>query len=455
MKTQEIALDFFTESLCSVNKEKEEGDRKKGCSKPTPGSASGGCAFDGAQITLIPIADAAHIVHGPIACAGNSWDNRGTRTSLDRHLYRIGFTTDMKELDIIYGGEEKLYNAIREVFHRYRPPAIFIYQTCVPAMIGDDIVAVSEKASKELGIPVIPVESPGFVGSKNLGNKLAGDSLFRYVIGTREPEITTPYDINLLGEYNIAGELWQIKPLLDEIGIRILACVSGDGRFNQIASCHRAKVNMVVCSKALLNLARKMEEKYGIPFFEGSFYGIQNTSEALRNIASLLGDNLLIQKTEMVIEREERRIKEKLKPYIEKLKGKKVLINTGGVKSWSMVSQVQELGMEVVATSVKKSTAEDKSRAEKILGSKDRLVEDPSPKELIKLFKEYDVDLLMAGGRSKYVALKEGIPFLDTNQERVKPYAGYEGMLVLAKEMVKTIYSPVWEIRKREKPWER
>jgi nitrogenase molybdenum-cofactor synthesis protein NifE len=54
---------------------------KSGCARLKPGATAGGCAFDGAQIALLPIADVAHIVHGPIACAGNSWDNRGAKFS--------------------------------------------------------------------------------------------------------------------------------------------------------------------------------------------------------------------------------------------------------------------------------------------------------------------------------------------------------------------------------------
>jgi len=445
--------EFFSEPACGINLEKGEKERKKGCSKPQPGSASGGCAFDGAQITLLPIADAVHIVHGPIACAGNSWDNRGTRSSISDY-YRMGFTTDMKAMDVIHGGERKLYNAIIEAVKKYNPPAVFVYQTCVPAMIGDDIVSVCERASEELGLPVVPVESPGFVGSKNLGNKLAGDALFKYVIGTKEPEYTTPYDINLLGEYNIAGELWQVIPLFRELGIRVLACITGDANFYSVATAHRAKVNMVVCSKALLSLARKMEEKYGIPYFEGSFYGIKDTSDALRNIAKLLGDQELIEKTERLIAQKEEETRRKLEPYIEKLRGKRVLINTGGVKSWSMVSQVQELGMVVVGTSSKKSTKEDKERMLSLLGDEGKLIDDPNPKELVKLFRELKVDVLMAGGRSKFVAIKEGIPFLDTNQERIKPYAGYDGMIILAQELVRTIYSPVFELYKEAPPWQ-
>src|SRR5512147_309452 len=84
------------------------------------------CAFDGAMIVLGCIADAAHLVHGPIACCGNSWEGRGTLTS-QGSLHRMGFTTDMSELDIIYGSEEKLGRAILQTFEAVRPKAIFVY----------------------------------------------------------------------------------------------------------------------------------------------------------------------------------------------------------------------------------------------------------------------------------------------------------------------------------------
>ncbi|MEI7608626.1 MAG: nitrogenase component 1, partial [Rhodospirillaceae bacterium] len=270
-KLQEV----FNEPGCKTNQAKSTDDRRKGCSRKvlTPGAAAGGCAFDGAKVALQPIADAAHLVHGPIACEGNSWDSRHSFSS-GPMLYRIGMTTDLQELDIIHGGEKKLYRAIGEIIERFDPPAIFVYQTCVPALIGDDLVKVCARAAEDFGKPVIPVNAPGFAGSKNLGNKLGGEALLDYVIGTREPAISTPCDINVLGEYNVAGELWQIKPLFERLGVRILASITGDGRFAAVATAHRAKLNMMVCSQALISLARKMEERWGIPYFEGSFYGI-------------------------------------------------------------------------------------------------------------------------------------------------------------------------------------
>jgi nitrogenase molybdenum-cofactor synthesis protein NifE len=85
--------------------------------------------------------------------------------------------------------------------------------------------------AEKFGVPVVPVHSPGFVGSKNLGNRLAGEALLEHVIGTAEPDYTTPYDINLIGEYNIAGELWGVLPLFEKLGIRVLSKITGDARY--------------------------------------------------------------------------------------------------------------------------------------------------------------------------------------------------------------------------------
>lgn len=453
-KIQEV----FDEPACGKNQAKGEKERKKGCTKQLqPGAAAGGCAFDGAKIALQPITDVAHLVHGPIACEGNSWDNRGAKSSGSR-LYRTGFTTDINELDVIYGGEKRLFKSVKEILDKYDPPAVFVYQTCVTALIGDDIEAVCKAATQKFGKPVIPVNAPGFVGNKNLGNKLAGEALLDYVIGTAEPDYTTPYDINIIGEYNLAGELWQVKPLLDEMGVRILSCISGDARYREVAYSHRAKAAMMVCSKAMINIARKMEERYGIPYFEGSFYGISDMSDSLRNIAKLLVDKGapadLLERTEAIIQREEAAFWQRMEPYRERLKGVKVLLITGGVKSWSVVSALQEVGMEIVGTSVKKSTLEDKQRIKELMGEDAHMIDDMTPREMYKMLKDAQADIMLSGGRSQFVALKAKMPWLDINQERHHAYAAYDGMVALVREIDKALYNPMWEQVRRPAPWE-
>lgn len=454
----EKVQDVFNEPGCDVNQSKGAKERKKGCTKQlTPGAAAGGCAFDGAKIALQPITDVAHLVHGPIACEGNSWDNRGAKSSSSR-LYRTGFTTDINELDVVYGGEKRLFKSIKEVIAKYDPPAVFVYQTCVTALIGDDIEAVCKKATEKFAKPIIPVNAPGFVGAKNLGNKLAGEALLDYVIGTQEPETTTPYDINIIGEYNLAGELWQVKPLLDELGIRVLACISGDAKYHEVAQSHGAKAAMMVCSKAMINVARKMEERYGIPFFEGSFYGISDMSESLRQIAKLLvqqgAPEDLLHRTENIIAREEQKAWEAINVYRQKLLGKRVLLITGGVKSWSVVSALQEGGMEVVGTSVKKSTDEDKEKIKEIMGEDAHMIDDMRPRDMYAMLKEARADIMLSGGRSQFVALKAKMPWLDINQERHHAYAGYVGMVALVKNIAQALYHPVWAQVRKPAPWE-
>ncbi|MEE3624005.1 nitrogenase iron-molybdenum cofactor biosynthesis protein NifE [Nitrospirillum sp. BR 11752] len=450
--------EVFNEPGCAKNATKSAADRKKGCTKQLqPGGAAGGCAFDGAKIALQPLTDVAHLVHGPIACEGNSWDNRGAKSS-GPTLWRTGFTTDMNETDIVFGGEKRLYKAIREIIEKYDPPAVFVYQTCIPAMTGDDINAVCKAAREKFGKPVIPINSPGFVGPKNLGNKLAGEALLDHVIGTEEPDETTPYDINIIGEYNLSGELWQVKPLLDELGIRILSCISGDGRYREVAYSHRARAAMMVCSKAMINVARKMEERYGIPFFEGSFYGIGDTSDSLRQIARLLVERGapadLLDRTEALIAREEARAWAAIAPFKPRFQGKKVLLITGGVKSWSVVAALQEAGLELVGTSVKKSTKEDKERIKELLGQDAHMIEDMTPREMYRLLKDAKADIMLSGGRSQFVALKAAMPWLDINQERHHAYMGYVGMVTLVEEIARTLFNPVWAQVRRPAPWD-
>lgn len=444
---------LLNEPGCEHNHKKGQGKNKACKQQAKPGAAQGGCAFDGASIALVPITDVAHLVHGPIACAGNSWGSRGSLSS-GPTLYQMGFTTDLSENDIIFGGEKRLYKGIREVVERYQPAAVFVYLTCVTALIGDDVDAVCAAATKKFGTPVIPVNAPGFAGSKNIGNRLGGEALLEHVVGTGEPEYTTPTDINLIGEYNIAGEMWGVLPLFEKVGIRVLSKITGDARYREVAYAHRAQLNVLICSKALINMGRKMEERYGIPFIEASFYGIEDTNDCLRRVAERVGDRALQERVETVIAEETAKLDIALVPYRERLKGKRIVLYTGGVKSWSIISAARDLGIEVVATSTKKSTEEDKARIKDLLGKDGIMLEKGNAQELLKTIEKTGADMLVAGGRNQYTALKARIPFLDINQERHHPYAGYIGLLEMAKELDDALHSPVWEQVRKPAPWE-
>lgn len=435
----------------------------KFCKKSEPGEGTErSCAYDGARVVLMPITDVIHLVHGPIACAGNSWDNRGARSS-ESQLYRRGFTTEMLENDVIFGGEKKLYKAIIDLAGRYpEARAIFVYATCVTAMTGDDVEAVCTAVSGKVAIPVIPVNTPGFIGDKNIGNRLAGEILYKYVIGTTEPPFLGEYPINLIGEYNIAGDLWGMLPLFDRLGIQVLSCFSGDAKFEELRYAHRAKLNIIICSKSLTNLAKKMQKTYGMPYLEESFYGMTDTAKALRDIAREL-DNIvnglekrvMQDRVEKLLEEEEAKCRSRIAPYRARLEGKRAVLFTGGVKTWSMVNSLRELGVEILAAGTQNSTLEDFYRMKGLMHKDARIIEDTSTAGLLAVMREKMPDLIVAGGKTKFLALKTKTPFLDINHGRSHPYAGYEGMVTFAQQLDMTVNNPIWPVLNAPAPWEK
>src|SRR6266545_3899320 len=447
----------------AVDCETHELGAPKFCKKSEPGEGTErSCAYDGARVVLMPITDAIHLVHGPIACAGNSWDNRWARSS-GSQLYRRGFTTELLHNDVVFGGEKKLYRAILDLAARYagEAKAMFVYATCVTAMTGDDVEAVCRSVAKDVAIPIIPVNTPGFIGDKNIGNRLAGEILLKHVIGTAEPETTTPYDVNLIGEYNIAGDLWGMLPLFERLGIRVLSCISGDARFEDLRYAHRAKLSVIICSKSLTNLARKMKKQYGIPYLEESFYGMTDTAKALRDMALELdrangpGETTMQDRVERLVAEEERSCRARLAPYRARLEGKRAVLFTGGVKTWSMVNALRELGVEILAAGTQNSTLEDFHRMKALMHKDAKIIEDTSTAGLLSVMYEKMPDLIVAGGKTKFLALKTKTPFLDINHGRSHPYAGYEGMVTFAKQLDLTVNNPIWPVLNAKAPWEK
>ena len=443
--------ELLNESACSHSKDKKPGE---GCDKPKPGLAAGGCAFDGAQISLFPYADAVHLVHGPQTCLGASWETRETLSSYEgRNHTFMGFTTGITTNDVIFGGDKRLEDSINFVMSEYKPEAIFVYSTCVTALVGDDIDMTCKLGSEKHGVPVVPVHAPGFVGGKNLGSRLAGEAVLEHLIGTKEPEYVTPYDINLIGDYNVTGDMWQYLPIFEKIGIRVLSSMSGDGRVSSIRTAHRAKLNVIVCAKSLITLCRKMKEQYEIPWISVSFYGRRDTSFAIREIVKALGDPKLIARAEEVIAEEDAKLEERLTPFKEAFAGKKAVLNTGGNKAWSIASGLQDLGIEVVATSVKKSTEDDIAKAREYLGEDGVLMKSPASQQS-KIIDERGAHILLAGGRSLYTAIKKKISFIDVNQEKKVSYGGYEGLLNLAQDLKYAFDNPVFANVGAKAPWE-
>lgn len=402
------------------------------------------CVFCGSRVVLYPIADALHLVHGPIGCAVYTWDIRGALSS-GPELHRLSFSTDLQEMDIIFGGEKKLEKALTELIDRHKPKAAFVYSTCIVGIIGDDLEAVCNNVSLEKNIPVLPVQSEGFKGNKREGYQAACKAMAR-LVGTGDISDISRFSINILGDFNLAGEIWLIREYFEKIGVEVVANITGDGRVADIQRSHGAALNVVQCSGATMELANMMEQNYGIPSIRVSYFGVEDMAEALYSVARHFGDPELMTRARGVVKDELKLLLPELASYREALAGKKAAIYVGGAfKAFSLVKAFRLIGMHVVMVGSQTGTKEDYEELGAITDDGTIIVDDSNPLELSSFLKEKDVDIFVGGVKERPIAYKLGVAFCDHNHERKEMLAGFHGMLNFAREVYGSVMSPVWQ----------
>ncbi len=404
------------------------------------------CVFCGSRVVLYPIADALHLVHGPVGCAVYTWDIRGALSS-GPELHRLSFTTDLQETDVIFGGEKKLEAALDELIDRHGPQAAFVYSTCIVGLIGDDLEAVCRRMEEKKGIPVIPVQSEGFKGNKREGYNAACKAMFR-LVGSGDTSNVSKVAVNILGDFNLAGEIWIIREYLERMGVEVVANITGDGRVEDIRRCHGAALNVVQCSGATLDLAKMMEEEYGIPYIRVSYLGIEDMADSLYAIADHFSeiDPDITRRTSELVKDELDVLLPGLKDFRKDLEGKKAAIYVGGAfKAFSLIKAFRHLGMQVVMVGSQTGTEEDYRELEAITDPGTIIVDDSNPLELSAFIKEKDVDVFVGGVKERPIAFKLGVGFCDHNHERKEALEGFVGMYNFAREIHASVMSPVWK----------
>jgi len=486
----------IVKNACEGNQKIEANDRS------IPGVLTNrGCAFAGSKgVVLGPVKDILDLTHGPVGCSYYTW---GTRRNLvqaaegEDNFTGYCLSTDLKETDIVFGAEKKLAKALREAYTIFKPECICVYATCPVGLIGDDIEAVCKNAQEELGITVFSVRCEGYRGvSQSAGHHLASNALMEHLIGTEEVEDPGPFDINVFGEYNIGGDYWVIKSLLERIGYRIISPFTGDASFHQIAKAHRAKLSILLCHRSINYTNRMMEERFGVPWLKVNYLGIDDLIKTLRDMAAFFDDAELTDKTEAVIAAEMSRVGPSIETYRKRLAGKRVMLLVGGSRTHHLKNMFETLGMEVVVAGYEFAHRDDyegrrvipelphasRSKlledihyerdasvcspyADQIITEKKRVIphlmdyegllahlkdgtvvlDDYTHYECEYLVKELGIDLFCSGIKDKYVFQKMSIPSRQMHSyDYSGPYTGFEGFLKFAQDIDMAVNSPTW-----------
>ncbi len=469
-----------------------------------------GCSYAGCKgVVLGPTRDIINLTHGPIGCGFYSWLTRRNQTRpegpLDANFMTYCFSTDLHDEDIVFGGEKKLRRAIREAYEIFKPKALSIFATCPVGLIGDDIHTVAREMKEELGINIFAFSCEGYKGvSQSAGHHIANNGIFTHVVGLDDTVKPGKFKINLLGEYNIGGDAFEIERILDKAGITLVSTFSGNSTYDSFANSHTADLNTIMCHRSINYVAEMMEKKYGIPWIKVNFVGAGSTAKSLRKIANYFEDEELIERVEKVISEElveVEKVRQEIRPRCE---GKLAMLFVGGSRAHHYQDLFAEIGMKTVAAGYEFAHRDDyegrsvlpdikidadsrnieelqvqpdpdrfsprksQEALERLAAAGFRfkdydgmmpemesgtmVIDDISQYETEMLIEKYKPAIFCAGIKEKFAIQKKGIPMKQLHSyDSSGPYAGFQGAINFFKEIDRMVNSKIWSYMKA--PW--
>ena len=472
-----------------------------------------GCCYAGCKgVVLGPTRDIINITHGPIGCGFYSWLTRRNQTDPDstpdgHNFMTYCFSTDMQEEEIIFGGEKKLKKAIREAYENFHPKAIAVFSTCPVGLIGDDVHSVCREMKAELGINVFGFSCEGYKGvSQSAGHHIANNGIFTHVVGTDDTVQDGDFKINLLGEYNIGGDAFEIERIFDLCGFTLVSTFSGNSSIDKFANSHTADLNLIMCHRSINYVAEMMETKYGLPWIKVNFIGAEATAKSLRKMAAYFEDQDLIDRVEEVIAAELPAVEAAAAEVRPRTEGKTAMLFVGGSRAHHYQEIFSEIGMKTVSAGYEFAHRDDyegrrvlpdikvdadsrnieeleihpdpekyspRKSEESLKNLESRgvtfseyegmmpgmengslVIDDISHHETERMIAMFKPDIFCAGIKEKYVVQKLGIPLKQLHSyDYGGPYAGFQGAINFYREMDRMVNSRVWNYIKA--PWQK
>ncbi len=462
-----------------------------------------GCCYAGCKgVVLGPTRDIVNITHGPIGCGFYSWLTRRNQTDPGENgdnYMNYCFSTDMQDSNIVFGGEQKLAQAIREAYEIFKPHAIAVFSTCPVGLIGDDIHTITRLAKKELGINIFGFSCEGYKGvSQSAGHHIANNRIFSDVVGLDNEKRPGKYRINLLGEYNIGGDAFVIEEYFKEMDITLVSTYSGNSSVLDFENSHMVDLNLVMCHRSINYIAEMSETKYGIPWFKVNFIGADSTAKSLRKIAEYFEDEEMKATVEKIIAREMAPVEETIKDVLPVTQGKLAMMFVGGSRAHHYQDLFREIGMDTVSAGYEFAHRDDyegrkvlpnikvdadsrnieeleiekdekffrpdlvekkAKMMEKGLEFSDYIgmmpemkknalaIDDISHWEAEAIIDFYKPAIFCAGIKEKYVIQKYGVPLKQLHSyDYGGPYAGFKGAVNFFKEIKRMVTCSAWSM---------
>jgi len=273
------------------------------------------CAF-AAQQTVLAIPKAIPIAHCGPGCVSRTFMFSGTGAGYQGEGYAGGGTvtcTNTNEHDVVFGGGEKLKKFINGALKVLKGDLYVVMSGCTAGIIGDDVEQIASEFAQE-GAPVIGVDTSGFRGNSYVGHELVLKEIIKQFVGKSGTELKVRKGlVNVFASVPSQNPFWrgdleEIKRILELIGLEVnILFGSGSAGISEWRDIPNAEFNLVLSSWVGEGAAKLLKTKYGTPYLHIPYIptGAAATSRVLREIAAFAGIDG--EKTEKIIEREERR----------------------------------------------------------------------------------------------------------------------------------------------------
>ena len=416
------------------------------------------------------------VMHGPIGCGTqlhmlDSAVRKGNVSRGKQPKPLIWLSTNLRETDVIGGGEAKLKEAIEYADREFRPEIIFVVATCAPNIIGDDIEEVVKTVNKTTAARIVSLHCPGF---RSRVVATAYDTFYHgilrhlpfepipykdyvpfdptepdYELAVKKYQYKKSHTVNLFNATSIGPEdekeLVRLLNALD-LKVQIYAEFSSAEELRLIS---QAALNVSMCNVHDDYILKYLEKEYGITYvIQGMPIGLKATRDWLMAIAKHFG---LEDRAKRLADQEEEKVTKAIQPYLEPIKDKRVLIGGGVIRVATEAILLEELGMKVISI----RAYHFDSGAEPVYEVlKEELPEVPvsvsnQAFELVNQLLALKPDLAVIHNGTNGLVAKLGIPSLQLFQVD-KNFFGYRGYFDLTKRLGFAMRNPSYQKRLRE-----
>ena len=270
------------------------GVRRTNCSCSMPGVWRALSFVRGALVVFHSPRPCAHIAHGMDVSSFHRLTAAGTSVRLSPVPL---LTSGLGESEAIFGGEDRLRECIRFAVDKYRPQAVFIANSCVSGVIGDDTKAIAEEMEAELGIPVMAVSAHGFLDGEYYAGYLdAARALVDRFMHPAERKVGT---VALLGDCGgMHGEyVKELRRLLALLNLRVTGQFPSYLALDELQVIPEAELIILLGRRMddekqaqLVELAEHMRDRFGTPYLADVYaVGAEETKVWLRRVGELCG----------------------------------------------------------------------------------------------------------------------------------------------------------------------